>query len=41
MQPCFRKGAEISGVLNSLTESVHGERVRLGYLYECHRSSQA
>lgn len=41
MQPYFRKGAEISVVLSSLTEPVHGERVRLRSLYECHRSSQA
>lgn len=41
MQPCFRKGTGISTMLNSLTDPLHGERVRLRSLYECHRSSQA
>lgn len=41
MQACFRKGTEISAVLNSLTDPLHGETVRLRSLYERHRFSQA
>lgn len=40
MQPCFRKGTEISAMLNSLADPLHGEMARLRPLYECHRSFQ-
>lgn len=41
MQPCFRKGTEISAMLNSLTDALYGETVRLRSSHKHHRSSQA